>query len=195
MLKIKIDIDQQKLTKDSKIISQRMKYYTFKYGDVHIEKIKLLNKPLCILIFDSDNTNVKIDNLYVAKQFDFMTNNIETNSILIEYDHGKHESPIDAVFGFIQQYFNIPTDTVSLENMKVLERIYYIGTLRQQHYLYVDIPCYAIDIKDFTKQLELPIQVDDLNYITPIKYKELINNGSHDSILAAAVFMLIAYFT
>lgn len=195
MKKIKIDIDQQKLTKESKLLSTVLKHYAIKYGDMEIEKIKLLTKPLCILPYDSDESKFKIDNIYVAKQYEFLTNSIETNSILVDYDNERHDSPIDAIFEFINEYFNIPTDKVSLDNLKLLDKIYYVGVLQHSHYLHADIPCYAVDIRGFSKNIQFPVPVNELNYIAPMKYKDLVNGGSHDSLVAAAVFMLIAYFT
>jgi hypothetical protein len=133
------------------------------------------------------------------KQPNFIKDNDEVTLITDEYNDELDSSPFESVGRCMIEECGFDLSTFSLNE----DSMFYLGDLSSVSPIYSTYKCYAIDLTDaqgsqnlgFSRVLSKNQLIRDNSSIEEVGFYKVVNGDHSDSMLLAACFLLVSYFS
>lgn len=141
----------------------------------------------------------KISKIFAIKQPNFIKEVDEVTLITDEYDDELDSSPFESVGRCMIEECGCDLSQFSLNE----DSMFFLGDLSSVSPIYSTHKCYAIDLTDvfgnkdfsFTRVLSKNQLIRDNSAIEDIGFYKVVNGDHSDSLLLAACFLLVSYFS
>lgn len=184
------EIDPNKLDIRASELSNNYEYCVINYDQYSFDNIKLKNKDICILPFETDGSGENILSLFLMKYHDFPKNEVKTSTIIARMNEDLDEANLDTVYRMMTKIMQVPIKSMNLE------RVFYLGEIEMNIMLSGAMPCYAVNVTDLITKKENSFVIDEnlSQILEKIAYQDILKCTTRDFLVTSSTFMLLSYF-
>jgi len=190
--------NRPKIETRTPLIDTRFEMVSIQRDQDTANQLNYLRTGIAVLPFTRSEDG-KINKIYAMKQPNFIKDNDEVTLITDEYDDELDSSPFESVGRCMIEECGMDLSTFSLNE----DSMFYLGDLSSVSPIYSTYKCYAIDLTDaqgsqdlgFSRVLSKNQLIRDNSSIEEIGFYKVVNGDHSDSMLLAACFLLVSYFS
>lgn len=180
------------------LIDNRFEMVSVKRDQDTANQLNYLRTGVAVLPFTRDESG-KIVKIYAMKQPNFIKDNDEVTLITDEYNDELDSSPFESVGRCMIEECGFDLSRFKLNE----DMMFYLGDLSSVSPIYSTYKCYAIDLTDvigakdfgFSRVLSKNQLIRDNSSIEEVGFHKIVNGDHSDSMLLAACFLLVSYFS
>jgi hypothetical protein len=190
--------NRPKIETRTPLIDNRFEMVSVQRDQDTANQLNYLRTGIAVLPFTRSEDG-KINKIYAMKQPNFIKDNDEVTLITDEYNDELDSSPFESVGRCMIEECGCDLSTFSLNE----DSMFYLGDLSSVSPIYSTYKCYAIDLTDaqgsqnlgFSRVLSKNQLIRDNSSIEEVGFYKVVNGDHSDSMLLAACFLLVSYFS
>jgi hypothetical protein len=190
--------NRPKIETRTPLIDNRFEMVSVQRDQDTANQLNYLRTGIAVLPFTRSEDG-KINKIYAMKQPNFIKDNDEVTLITDEYNDELDSSPFESVGRCMIEECGFDLSTFSLNE----DSMFYLGDLSSVSPIYSTYKCYAIDLTDaqgsqnlgFSRVLSKNQLIRDNSSIEEVGFYKVVNGDHSDSMLLAACFLLVSYFS
>jgi hypothetical protein len=190
--------NRPKIETRTPLIDNRFEMVSIQRDQDTANQLNYLRTGIAVLPFTRSEDG-KINKVYAMKQPNFIKDNDEVTLITDEYDDELDSSPFESVGRCMIEECGCDLSTFNLNE----DSMFYLGDLSSVSPIYSTYKCYAIDLTDaqgsqnlgFSRVLSKNQLIRDNSSIEEVGFYKVVNGDHSDSMLLAACFLLVSYFS
>lgn len=190
--------NRPKIETRTPLIDNRFEMVSIQRDQDTANQLNYLRTGIAVLPFTRGEDG-KINRVFAMKQPNFIKDNDEVTLITDEYNDELDSSPFESVGRCMIEECGCDLSTFSLNE----DSMFYLGDLSSVSPIYSTYKCYAIDLTDakgadnfgFSRVLSKNQLIRDNSSIEEIGFYKIVNGDHSDSMLLAACFLLVSYFS
>lgn len=191
-------INRPKIETRTPLIDNRFEMVSIQRDQDTANQLNYLRTGVAVLPFTRGEDG-KISKIYAMKQPNFIKDNDEVTLITDEYNDELDSSPFESVGRCMIEECGMDLSRFSLNE----DSMFYLGDLSSVSPMYSTYKCYAIDLTEatgakdfgFSRVLSKNQLIRESSSIEEIGFYKVVNGDHSDSMLLAACFLLVSYFS
>jgi hypothetical protein len=191
-------INRPKIESRVPLVDTRYEMVSIHKDQDQLNQLNYLRTGVAVLPFTRSEDG-KILKVYALSQPNFIKDADEVTLITDEFDPEHDMSPFETVGRCMIEECGMDLSRFNLNE----DSMFYLGDLSSVNPIYSTYKCYAIDVTDastnsnfnFTRVLSKNQLIKDSSNIEEIGFYKIVNGDHSDSLLLAACFLLVSYFS